>query len=307
MIRINQLFLAGLVGLLSVQCQDVSAQCRPYILIDGNAVSPDNLALPYWLSAEQTLGKNNAVSGISVIEFEVDGNSLLFKQVRSITSTTTVPDNHVWKIESIARLPVDGTVQNSVTYSTPGTYTFTVPSCTNYICIEAWGGGGGGGGTGTSTASVGGGGGGGGYGAGCYVVTPGGPLTVTVGAGGTGAVGTGTGGTGGSSSVGSLITSTGGSPGGSNNSGTSGAGGLGGSSNALAFIVGSTGNTGSPGNCGTGGRGGDGANGGAGGNGGSCNNGQTGNAPGGGGGGGNSGGSTRNGGAGGAGRVRISW
>ncbi|MFV8322474.1 choice-of-anchor D domain-containing protein [Flavobacterium sp. LS2R12] len=85
-----------------------------------------------------------------------------------------------------------GFSQSSQTFSTPGTYTFTVPPGVTSINIEAWGAGGAGGGA-TGTNSSGGGGAGGGYARrNSYAVTPGANYTVTVGTGGIGSRGNGT-------------------------------------------------------------------------------------------------------------------
>lgn len=283
----------------------VLAQCNPYIMIDGEATSPSSLSLPYWLHQGQTLSMNSSVNAISVIEFNVNANSLEFSDVLSVSSTSTVPIGKVWKIESIASLPINGTIQNVVTYSTPGTYSFKVPNCTNYICIEAWGGGGGGGGT-SVTSGSGGGGGGGGYGTACFVVAPDSVLTVIVGAGGNQGVSNSNGTSGGTSSVGTLISATGGIYGNSVSSAIGGSGGNGGTSTASVNIPGEKGVNGITGNCGYGGKGGNGGNGGAGGNGGGCASGSNGVAPGGGGGGGNSS-PPKSGGYGASGQVKISW
>lgn len=299
-----------LFAIISVICiiqigiiQNASGQCQPYIQIDGASSSPSGLPLPIWLHSDQILGMNSSVSSVSIVEFTVNGASLEFSQVLSVTSSSTVPSNKVWKIESIATVPLTGTVLSSKTFSTAGTTSFTVPNCTNYICIEVWGAGGGGGG-GNGGTQNGGGGGGGGYGSGCFTVTPGSSISVIVGAGGTrgnpGTPGT-DGGTGGTTSVGALISATGGTGG-----LTTGGYGTFGSSTANINLPGSNGTSGGTGSCNAG-TGGAGANGGAGGAPG-CNNGGTGGAPGGGGGGGNvNGGTPYYGGYGAAGQVKISW
>lgn len=82
------------------------------------------------------------------------------------------------------------------TYSTPGTYTWTVPPCVTSVTVQVWGGGGGGGGAasnqnqnGDEACSQGGGGGGGGFASRTYTVIPGETYTVVVGAGGNGGAG----------------------------------------------------------------------------------------------------------------------
>jgi len=153
---------------------------------------------------------------------------------------------------STAVLPGHG----QVSYTSPGSYTFTVPEGIYEIFAQVWGAGGGGGGGGAGgiygSDAGGGGGGGGGGGAGGYIegwipVSPGQTLSITVGAGGSGGSGGSTSGAGGSpggvggvSSVGPL-TAGGGDEGGGGNGGstTSYAGGSGGSGGAGA---GNTGN-----------------------------------------------------------------
>jgi hypothetical protein len=281
------------------------SQCQPYIRVDGNIVianqtTPTGITLPLWLREGQTLAAEQMVHSISVIEFSVNGTALEFSDVLSVTSTTpqAVPAGKVWKVESIVKQPASGT-NNSVTYTQAGTYTFTVPSCANYICIEVWGGGGGGGG---ATSGSGGAGGGGGYGQGCFVVTPGSNHTVQVGAGGGGRSGVNAGISGGTSSVGTLISATGG---GGGAAGGGGLGGAGGTSTAPVSFAGGSGGNGNASSC-NGGSGGAGGNGGVGGQS-TCNQGNAGTAPGGGGSSGNTNGSQYSGGSGALGRVLISW
>ncbi|MCC6601215.1 MAG: hypothetical protein IT223_11165 [Crocinitomicaceae bacterium] len=261
-------------------------QCKPSIRIDGNIsivdqTSPAGLQFPIWLKTGQTLAIDQSTFSISVIEFIVDGNALAFSQVLTVTTVQTVPADRVWKVESVVK-QLNPSSYSSITYSNYGTYSWKVPACASYICIEAWGGGGGGGGNATQSGSYAGAGGGGAYGQECFNVTPGTTYTVTVGAGGTGGSSSGgAGGSGGSSSVGSLITA-GGGYGGTGNAG--GAGGAGGTSTAANNISGGDGTNGnSP--CNTAGlfsRGGIGGNGGAGGlNLSPCNGGVAGTAPGG--------------------------
>ncbi len=115
----------------------------------------------------------------------------------------------------------------SQTYTTPGTYSFTVPSGVYSILAVATGGGGGGGSDGYNN-NGGGAGGGGGTAISALAVTPGQNLTITVGAGGAaGAARYNSGAPGGSSSVNSIV--AGGGDGGIYD----GAGGYGGSGNAL--------------------------------------------------------------------------
>jgi uncharacterized repeat protein (TIGR01451 family) len=213
----------------------------------------------------------------------------------------------------------DGAIAQSAsqTFSTPGTYTFTVPSAVTSITVQAWGGGGGARGDGTDRR---GGGGGGAYASSIIPVTTGQTYTVVVGTGGISTSNPGQSGQ--SSTFGNNLVVAAGGTGGSNDGGAGGtvaasigtiryAGGTGGTR-------GDTGGGGGGGSALTTGNGGNGANGsgsvgGAGGigtgNGGAGgNSGQSGNeglAPGGGGGGRGTNGPVSGNGA--AGRVVVSW
>ncbi|MCC6601315.1 MAG: hypothetical protein IT223_11675 [Crocinitomicaceae bacterium] len=313
--KTNRLFstVAMLVAAILFASIQSFAQCKPKIKIDGQSTGVSQtdefgLRLPLWLKENQSLAIGSSVSSISVLEFDVNGSALEFIQVLSITSITgvQVPTGKVWKVESVVMENSPSTYR-SITYSIPGTYTWTVPACAEEICVELWGGGGGGSGSYVSAGSAAGGG-GGGFGSGCFSVTPGASYSVTVGDGGTGGSTASAGGTGGASSVGSLISANGGN--GGLASATGGTGGTGGTSSAATNVTGGPGTGGGP-DCGSiSGMGGTGANGGAGGVGvGSGTNGNPGTAPAGGGGGGGSGtcSGSRSGGKGGAGRVVITW
>lgn len=83
---------------------------------------------------------------------------------------------------------------NAQSYTTPGTYIWTVPPCVTEITVKVWGAGGGGGGAiaimrsgnESEACASGGGGGGGGYSSSTITVIPGQTYTIVVGAGGTG-------------------------------------------------------------------------------------------------------------------------
>lgn len=218
----------------------------------------------------------------------------------------------------------------TVTQSTPGNYTFTVPASVTSLNVQCWGGGGGGIG-GSSSVGQGGGGGGAYAGEPSYAVTPGQVLHYTVGAGGTGQnVGVNTAANGGNTVfdstnvAGKGVTAIGGfsyqsalnyGPGGSVSGNTVAfAGGNGGP--ITAFQSNGSGGGGSAGAAGTGfggssgggagsGGGGGGASGGAGHSSGS--NGSNGSVPGGGGGGAGKGTSSHHGGNGAAGEVSITY
>ena len=159
--------------------------------------------------------------------------------------------------------------QTTVTYTTPGNYTFTVPCDVTSVTVQAWGGGGGGYGDDDNNNVTGRGGGGGAYTSATLVVTGGQVINFTVGAGGT--AGSPTGGNGGSTTF--LTLSAGGGVGG--NVGAGGTGGIatggttnlnGGNSNSTgSSTTGATGGAGAgPGGGAGGAGGGDGTNGSAG-------------------------------------------
>jgi hypothetical protein len=280
-----------------------NAQKIPSLIIDSTEIQFSEVSMPYWLKAGQRIGLGVNAKTVSVLEFTINGSSLEFSKVISVTSNQTVPTNKAWKIEGIGLNKNDTASSVGLTlnkfnstsgssnlpslyisplkFETVGTYTWKVPPGITAICIEIWGGGGGA--LGVTANQNSGGGGGGGYGYACFNVVPGTNYTINVGVGGSGSV------SGGTSSVGNLISATGGSPGSVATNCTSANGGVGGTSNASYSITGEIGGlgTGCPANTlGCGGNGGKAGNGGAGGIGGcTFSNGTTGTAPGGGGGG----------------------
>lgn len=127
---------------------NLSSQCKPMIKIDGKATVVDftdgfGLALPFWLTENQTLAIGSSVNSISVIEFKVNGTTLEFSRVINVTSTAgeTVPQSYVWKIESVAKQNNSSTY-NKATFSKSGSYSWIVPDCAEEICIDLWGAGG---------------------------------------------------------------------------------------------------------------------------------------------------------------------
>ena len=169
------------------------------LIIDNVSNLFSNISFPYWLKSGQTINIGTNTKTVSVVEFNVDNNSLEFSQVLSINSIQTVPTNKVWKIESVGlnntnsnlNLPISSTlVGNSIDstsiptlYQSPkkfqsdGIYNWKVPPGITSICVEAWGAGGHGFGT-SSSANVGG---GGGYGYQCLTVIPGTTYEITIG------------------------------------------------------------------------------------------------------------------------------
>lgn len=81
----------------------------------------------------------------------------------------------------------------TVTFTTSGTSTWTVPSCVSTVTVQTWGAGGGGGSGGTTLQDDGSGGGGGAFSSSVLSVTQGTVYNLSVGAGGIGAVHTGSG------------------------------------------------------------------------------------------------------------------
>ena len=223
----------------------VHAQNQPVVLaIDGvNTTFQSGLSLPYWLKAGQTLNLVANACSVSIMEFTEDTTALKYSRVISLNSLQTVPSGKIWKIEAIGTtiIPFDPMAPIFIspqTFSSPGTYTWTVPYHVFSICVSVVGGGGKGGEgfwtfiypynnpaysnyqPSSGYGHFGGGGGGGGYGYQCFSVVPGTTYTVTVG------------GPSGTSSVGSLISATGGAPGFDADSTSNGAGGAGGTSTA---------------------------------------------------------------------------
>ncbi len=144
--------------------------------------------------------------------------------------------------------------QTVLTYSNPGTYSFTVPGGITEITVECWGAGGGGGRS-TSDNTGRGGGGGGAYATKTFVVIPGEMYSLTVGAGGSGGNLTALQNSGGSSFFGANVVLASGGGGVGNNSSTAGLGGV--DTDCIGDIVFSGGNgaDGSGGNSGAGGGG----------------------------------------------------
>jgi len=232
-------------------------QSSSELIIDNASTLFSNISFPYWLKSGQTINIGANTKTVSVLEFNVDNNSLEFSQVLSINSLQTVPVNKVWKIESVGlnntnsnlNLPnasaLGGSSTNSslmpTIYQSPkkfeagGDYNWVVPPGVTSICVEVWGAGGYGSFIGGYTSA---GGGGGGYGYQCFTVSPGTLYTVTVGQ---------------NCSFGNLITATGGT---SAYGTTPGIGGSATSSIGQIFIVqGNNGTTYAGGNGGNGGKG----------------------------------------------------
>lgn len=75
-----------------------------FIIIDStNTLFKSGLSFPYWLKAGQTVAPGTDVKSISIIEFAIDtlNGTLKFSQSINLKSTSKVPVNKTWKIESI--------------------------------------------------------------------------------------------------------------------------------------------------------------------------------------------------------------
>ena len=173
----------------------LTAQNDPVLIIDNvNITIKPGVSLPYWLKAGQTIALGPNARSVSILEFTIDSNNLIFSQAISLTAAQIVPANKVWKIEGIGVITQNSFIPSSnglsssgssssstsnlpTIYQSPkkfeaiGTYTWTVPPGVSTICIEVWGGGGNGGVTGAQPYGNGGGG-GGGYGYQCFTVIP---------------------------------------------------------------------------------------------------------------------------------------
>ena len=130
-----------------------------------------------WVASIDSSGNINASGNISATNFivsDTNGN-----WVASIDSSGNIKANG--NISAANFLP--GGVPNGMQeFSTPGTYSFTVPTNITRLLVELWGGGGGGG-LGLYFS-----GGGGGYSRSIIIVTPGTTINVIVGAGGSGGI-----------------------------------------------------------------------------------------------------------------------
>jgi Tfp pilus assembly protein PilX len=185
-----------------------------FVMINGTINSSFSVGLPTLDSG----GKAISIPSVGRTNLLRSSDSSVWRQYTQLvyTSYQTLPN-----------------IYGSQSYTTPGTYTFTVPAGVTQVTFIAVGGGGGGG------AGGGGGGGAGGTYTGTLTVTPAQQISTVVGSGGLG-IGNSDGGIGGNSSFGSYIAHGGG--GGGYGYGGSGAGGIGGIGGGL----GGDGSNGSP-------------------------------------------------------------
>lgn len=160
----------------------------------------------------QTAAISTATDGTAIIMFGMVGNTSatfsnwtttvpgVLTELYDVNNGTNVAVGAAWAIKNAAGSTGNGTatvvnsrngsilialkssVSASSTFTTAGSYTVTIPNCASSVTINAWGAGGGG----SNRNGASGGGGGGAYTRGTISgLTPGGTLTVTVGAGGT--------------------------------------------------------------------------------------------------------------------------
>jgi hypothetical protein len=124
------------------------------------------------------IARNGSWGGTSVSGF-VSGDTIAIRQTSSgsgttaTTATVTVGNttSGTWSV----------TTGNNNVYSTPGTYTYTVPAGVTQLNVKVWGAGGTGNSSGNAVWKAGGG--AGGYGQATFSVSPGNTLAVVVGAG----------------------------------------------------------------------------------------------------------------------------
>ena len=179
-------------------------------------------------------GAASATVEIPINQMSIQSNVGIGTSASASTSTPLIVNGIIHTLAGGIEFP-DGTIQTTAgggnpatgteTFSTPGSFSFTVPSGVNRVAVSMQGGGGGGGGGCSTSAYFGGGGGGGEYVVALFSVTSGQVISGTVGGGGAGgAPGSGiVGGTGGSSSF-NGVSATGGG-GGTSCAGAGGAGG----------------------------------------------------------------------------------
>lgn len=160
------------------------SQTSPSLLIDGKAIKfESDISLPYWLDAGKTVSLGANAASVSILEFTIDSNNLVYNKTIHLTSSSAVPNGKTWKIEAIGtgvNLNFQGNVSFSndskpVLFVSPRVFRksgfWQVPKGVTSICVEIWGRGGNGGVTRY-------GGGGGGYGYECFNVLEGDSLEI---------------------------------------------------------------------------------------------------------------------------------
>ncbi|MDB4089465.1 hypothetical protein N9544_07595 [Flavobacteriales bacterium] len=162
---LKKIFLIFGILILSYSAQ---SQVDPTLIIDGKIIRFEKeISLPYWLNAGRSLALGRGVNSLSIIEFKIDSNNLLFRKSIHLTTNSIVPIGTTWKIESIG---LNDSMYNasSGTWSSNSNLTYTsignlpaiyqspqifndsntweVPPGVDNVCIEVWGAGGRGGG-----------------------------------------------------------------------------------------------------------------------------------------------------------------
>ncbi|MDB4089246.1 hypothetical protein N9544_06435 [Flavobacteriales bacterium] len=155
------------------------SQTSPSLIIDGKAIKfESDISLPYWLDAGKTVSLGANAASVSILEFTIDSNNLVYNKTIHLTSNSSVPNGKTWKIEAIGtgvNLDFPGNV-NFSNDSKPDVFVsprvfqksgyWQVPKGVTSICVEIWGRGGNG-----AFSRVGGG--GAGYGYECFNVLEG--------------------------------------------------------------------------------------------------------------------------------------
>lgn len=82
------------------------------IMVNGSPMLVDDqTSFPFWLESGSSISPETLVSVISVLEFNLksnsDGNDMIFNQVLSLNSESSVPEGKVWKVESVLKLDLN--------------------------------------------------------------------------------------------------------------------------------------------------------------------------------------------------------
>lgn len=82
------------------------------IILNGSPMLVDDqTSFPFWLESGSSISPETSVSVISVLEFNLksnsDGNDMIFNQVLSLSSESSVPEGKVWKVESVLKLDLN--------------------------------------------------------------------------------------------------------------------------------------------------------------------------------------------------------
>lgn len=184
--------------------------------VDANTNDP-NSSTTGWLNLSKITAIASLTAAADTLAYFTGVNSA------AITALTSVGRDVIGLASLVQYLGLQNVSRSRITsYTTAGTYSFTVPDAVYRIHCRVVGGGGAGG-----SASAKSGGGGGGYAEGVITVTPGQVISITVGALGNGGTSGNVGTSGGASSVGGFMSASGGAYGDAGGGGT-GAGGFGG-------------------------------------------------------------------------------